>query len=131
MSRERVWLRLATTILAANAILTLVYGGFLPTPIFPDVGVVIPLLGRLTLFWSVVGVTYLAAAVGVAQRRRWGRALATVATAGSLAFAGAGLLLAVARADLAPDLGALVGIGLDMVVLYAVLRKWLRTPLAA
>ena len=84
----------------------------------------IPIIGRLTAFWFVLGAAYLAAAVGVTWRRPWGRALAAVMAVVLLAFSVAGVLSAVARAEVLFLPGNLVGIGLDGIVLYAVLRKW-------
>ena len=97
---NRPWLRLAATILAAEGILTFVYAGFLPSPILTDIGVSVPILGRLTIFWGVVGSAYLAAAVGVASRRRWGRALAVVMAGVGLTSSSVGLIAALTGADL-------------------------------
>lgn len=120
----RRWLRASVAILALGAIEAIVYAPFLPTPILPEIGVAIPIIGRLTAFWFVLGAACLAAAVGVTWRRPWGRALAAVMAVVLLAFSAAGVLSAVARADVLSLPGALVGIGLDGIVLYAVLRKW-------
>lgn len=118
------WPRLTAAILAAEGILTLLYGGFQPSPILPEIGVSVPILGRLTVFWSVVGAAYLVAAVGVASRRRWGRALAAVMGAVAMTFAGANLVTALTGADLMSVPGALVGIAPAAFMLFAVLRQW-------
>ena len=120
----RRWLRASAAILAVGAIEAIVYAPFLPTPILPEIGVAIPIIGRLTAFWFVLGAACLAAAVGVTWRRPWGRALAAVMAVVLLANSVAGVLSAVARADVLSLPGALVGIGLDGIVLYAVLQKW-------
>ena len=125
---NRSWLRLAATILAAEGILTFVYAGFLPSPILTDIGVSVPILGRLTIFWGVVGTAYLAAAVGVASRRRWGRALAVVMAGVGLTSSSVGLIAALTGADLMSVSSGLVGIAMAAIVLYAVLRRW---PLVA
>jgi hypothetical protein len=121
---NRRWLRLAAAILAAEGILTLVYSGLLPSPILPEIGLSVPILGRLTIFWSVVGAAYLAAAAGVASRGRWGRALALVMGAVGLTSSSVDLGVAVTRADLMSVASGLVGIALAATVLYAVLRRW-------
>jgi hypothetical protein len=121
---NRAWLRLAAAILAAEGVLTLVYSGFLPSPILPEIGLAVPILGRLTIFWSVVGAANLAAAAGVARRRRWGRALAVAMGAVGMTSSGAGLVAALTGADPTSLLSGLVGIALAAIVLYAVLRRW-------
>ena len=121
---NRRWLRLATAILAAEGVLTLLYSGFLPSPILPEIGLYVPILGWLTIFWSVVAAAYLAAAVGVASRRRWGRALAVVMGAVGMTSSSVGLVAALTGADLMSVSSGLVGIALTATVLYAVLRRW-------
>jgi hypothetical protein len=110
--------------LAAEGILTLLYSGFLPSPILPEIGLSVPILGRLTIFWSVVGAAYLAAAIGVASRRRWGRALAVVMGAVGMTSSSVGLVAALTGADLMSVSSSLVGIALAATVMYTVLRRW-------
>jgi hypothetical protein len=123
-NHHRIWLRLAAAILAAEGILTLMYGGFLPSPILPEIGVSVPIVGRLTVFWGVMAGADLVAAAGVASRRRWGRALAAVLAAVAVTFSGLSLVAALTHADPGAVPGGLVGIGLAGIVLYAVLRHW-------
>lgn len=120
----RRWLRASAAILAVEAIAAILYAPFLPTPILPEIGVAIPIIGQLTAFWFLLGAAYLAAAAGVTWRRPWGRALAAVMAVVLLAISVAGVLSAVARAEVLLLPGSLVGIGLYGIVLYAVLRKW-------
>jgi hypothetical protein len=61
----------------------------------------------------VVGASYLAAALGVAGRRPWGRALATVVSAVGLTLNGASLVAALTGAGLVPVPGLLVNLALD------------------
>ena len=125
---QRFWLRLAAAILAAEGILTLVYAGFLPSPILQEIGVSVPILGWVTIFWGVLAGVYLVAAAGVASRRRWGRALAAIIAAVQVTLSGASLVAALIHADFASLPRGFVEIGLAVVVLYAVLRQW---PLGA
>lgn len=82
--------------------------------------------GPTPVFWGVLAGVCLAAAAGVASRRRWGRALAAIVAAAQVTLAGASLAAALVRADLATIPGGLVEGGLAVVVLYAVLRQWPR-----
>ena len=129
--RDRTWLRLAAAILAAEGILTLVYGGYLPPPILPEIGLSVPILGWVPVFWGVRAGVSLVAAAGVASRRRWGRAIAAMIAAAQVTVAGASLVAALVRADLASMPGGLVEGGLAAVVLYAVLRRWPRRTLGS
>jgi hypothetical protein len=102
--RGRGWLRLAVAILVIEGILTIFYAGILPAPILPEFGIQVPGFGWMPALWlGLGGIRFVAAAIALAI---------------------AGLALALTRAELAGIPGSLLSIGPDLVVLFAVLRRW-------
>jgi len=71
-----LWAYVAGAILALQGLATILYSGFIPPPI-TDAGIDVPLLGRLSFVWVIVGGVAIVAAYGVLRRRAWGRSLGT------------------------------------------------------
>jgi hypothetical protein len=118
------WRRAAAAILGTEGLLTAVYAGFVPAPLLSDVGVEVPLLGRLPMLWVVVGAVRLAAAAGVAMSAAWGRVLAIVVQVPTVVLAAAGVAGAFLRLGLVDIVWGSVWLGLDVTVLFAVVRRW-------
>lgn len=109
-----MWRRLAALILAFQGLNTILYAGLLPPPI-SDAGVDIPLLGHLPFVWLAAGTLDISAAVGVARRQTWGRALGIVASVVSIL----GSLTLVSS-----PIAAIAGLVLPGLVLFALVRRW-------
>ena len=113
--RRRSWPRmLVAAALAISGGLTILYAGILPMPPFTDQ----PAL----LAWQAFGVAEVLAAIGVYFGRAWGRWLAVVIVVISM-------FLNAARAIAGPDptawlISFVVGITLDLLILWWLLRRW-------
>jgi len=127
----RTWLRAAAAILAVEACLTVLYAPFLAAPVLPDVGVQLPVIGWVAAVWAVLALATLLAAAGVAARLDWGRWLAVALSVPAAAAALVGALGALLRLDPVAMATSLVGLGLDVAVAFAVLRRWPGPPRTA
>ena len=108
---------LAAGLLALGGAAAILYAGFLPIPPFSDVPV--------PRAWQAFGVVGLAAALGVFLRQAWGRALGVVVVVVDIALA---IFRVAAQAAGSSPLNAFIGlalaVGLDMIVLWVLLRRW-------
>jgi hypothetical protein len=77
-SRARSWRRAASLLILLPSLSTLVYAGFLPVPLGPQM--VAGVLGFGVNSLTLLGLAGLVAAIGVWRGRRWGRILGAVVT---------------------------------------------------
>lgn len=104
----------ALAISGAGAIL---FAGILPMPPFTDQ----PAL----LAWQAFGVAEVLAAIGVYFGRTWGRWLAVVVILMTMALNAARTFDEIAKPDpTLPLIGFAVGITLDLLILWWLLRRW-------
>ncbi len=116
--RIRSWPRiLVAAALAISGGSAILYAGILPMPPFTDQ----PAL----LAWQAFGVAEVLAAIGVFLGRAWGRWLAVVVIVITMALNTARTFDEIAKPDpTLPLLGFLVGITLDVLILWWLLRRW-------
>ena len=108
------WRLVAAIILGYQGFAAIFYSAILPA-LVTDVGVDVPLLGHMNVGWVAAGALAIAAAIGVARRRVWGRRLGTLSAILSIVT---GLLTAssVALAVFVPVL--------PLIVLFALRFRW-------
>lgn len=118
------WLRAAAALLALGGFLVLFYSSILPAPDVVNLRLAIPLYGSMSVAWAALGLARLLAAVGVTRRLAWARVLGVVLTVPALVLDGIGLLPAIAGADLMALTVAGLSVAADLIVLFALLRRW-------
>jgi len=118
------WLRAAAALLALGGFLVLFYSSLLPAPDLVDARIAVPLFGAMSVPWAALGLARLVAAAGVTKRLEWARVLGVVLTVPVLALDGIDILRAIAVMDPMALAGAVLSVGADVVVLFALLRRW-------
>lgn len=124
MSR-RAWRRTTALILGWTALVTLVYSGFIPAPVFDDVVLVVAGF-VLKPFWVAVAAGELAVAVGVTRRYRWARLIAILIGAWLLVIGVSGVVGAIGQVAQGqwPNPFELVDVVLGILVLYGMGARW-------